>query len=159
MKKVYCDRCGAEMEQNGNILLRKQLDELHTEEYYDICDKCRDSFFGWLNGKPAEQEKPVKVAEAKPAKQEAKEADKPADKPAKNSVKDKDKSNAYTAQYIAEVTGAPASTVRRHMEGICSTYGKDKQGRTVRYYHMTEAQLCRLCENIKERKQGQRTKI
>ena len=169
MKKTYCDRCGAEMEQNGNILLRKDLDELHLEEYYDICDKCRDSFYGWLNNKPAEQEKPVKVAErpAKPAmqedKQEAKEADKPADKPAnkpaKNSVKDKDKSSAYTAQYIAEVTGAPASTVRRHMEGICSTYGKDKQGRTVRYYHMTEAQLCRLCENIKGRKQGQRTKI
>lgn len=156
MKKTYCDRCGAEMEQNGNILLRKQLDELHTEEYYDICDKCRDSFFGWLNGKPATQEKPVKVAE-KPAEQEAKRADKPADH-AKKSAKE-GKSNAYTAQYIAEVTGAPASTVRRHMEGICSTYGKDKQGRTVRYYHMTEAQLCRLCENIKGRKQGQRTKI
>ena len=158
MKKVYCDRCGKEMEQNGNILLRKDLDELHLEEYYDICDKCRDSFFGWLNNKPAEQEKPVKVAK-KPAEQEAKRADKPADKTAKKSAKDKDKSNAYTAQYIAEVTGAPASTVRRHMEGICSTYGKDKQGRTVRYYHMTEAQLCRLCENIKGRKQGQRTKI
>jgi len=155
MKKTYCDRCGREMEQNGNILIRKDLDELHLEEYYDICDKCRDSFFGWLNNKPAEQEKPVKVAEkpAEPDKQEAK----PADKPAKKSAKDK--SNAYTAQYIAEVTGAPASTVRRHMEGICSTYGKDKQGRTVRYYHMTEAQLCRLCENIKGRKQGQRTKI
>lgn len=157
MKKVYCDRCGAEMEQNGNILLRKtDAYGNKQEEYFDICDKCRESFFGWLNGAPAEQEKPVKVAE-KPAEQEAKRADKPADKPAKKSTKDK--SNAYTAQYIAEVTGAPASTVRRHMEGICSTYGKDKQGRTVRYYHMTEAQLCRLCENIKKRKQGQRTKI
>lgn len=152
MKKVYCDRCGAEMEQNGNILLRKTVGGNTIADYYDICDKCRESFFGWLNGVLAEQEKPVKVAE-KPAKQEAKKADKPADKPVK------DKSNAYTAQYIAEVTGAPASTVRRHMEGICSTYGKDKQGRTVRYYHMTEAQLCRLCENIKGRKQGQRTKI
>jgi hypothetical protein len=158
MKKTYCDRCGAEMEQNGNILLRRQLDDLPMEEYYDICPACCDTFFGWLNNKPAEQEKPVKVAD-KPAKQEANKADKPSEKPAKKSTKDKDKSNAYTAQYIAEVTGAPASTVRRHMEGICSTYGKDKQGRTVRYYHMTEAQLCRLCENIKGRKQGQRTKI
>lgn len=164
MKKVYCDRCGAEMVQNDYLMLKKNYGEMDsTGEFFDICPKCREAFFGWLNGAPAEQEKPVKVAEAKPAKQEAKKADKPADKPAnkpaKNSVKDKDKSNAYTAQYIAEVTGAPASTVRRHMEGICSTYGKDKQGRTVRYYHMTEAQLCRLCEGIKERKQGQRTKI
>lgn len=161
MKKVYCDRCGREMKQNDNIILRGKNDENNPfkadrEEYFDICPACRDAFFGWLNGAPAEQEKPVKVAE-KPAEQEAKRADKPTDKPAKKSAKDK--SNAYTAQYIAEVTGAPASTVRRHMEGICSTYGKDKQGRTVRYYHMTEAQLCRLCENIKERKQGQRTKI
>lgn len=65
MKKTYCDRCGAEMEQNGNILLRKQLDELHMDEYYDICDKCRDSFFGWLNGAHAEQEKPSKQKPAK----------------------------------------------------------------------------------------------
>lgn len=157
MKKTYCDRCGCEMEQDGNILLRRQVGDDHLEDYFDLCDTCRDSFFGWLNGKPATQEKLVKVAEkpAEPDKQEVK----PSDKPVKKSAKDKDKSNAYTAQYIAEVTGAPASTVRRHMEGICSTYGKDKQGRTVRYYHMTEAQLCRLCENIKERKQGQRTKI
>jgi hypothetical protein len=168
MKKTYCDRCGREMEQNDYLMLHKgckkgEMAFPNPDEFFDICPACRESFFGWLNGIPAEQEKPVKVAEAKPAEQEVKEADKPADKPAnkpaKNSVKDKDKSNAYTAQYIAEVTGAPASTVRRHMEGICSTYGKDKQGRTVRYYHMTEAQLCRLCENIKERKQGQRTKI
>lgn len=162
MKKVYCDRCGKEVAQNHNIILRRANPLAAGEEYFDICPACRESFFGWLNGKPAEQEKPVKVAE-KPAKLEDKEADnladKPAEKPAKKSAKDKDKSNAYTAQYIAEVTGAPASTVRRHMEGICSTYGKDKQGRTVRYYHLTEAQLCRLCENIKERKQGQRTKI
>ena len=65
MKKTYCDRCGREMEQNGNILLRKQLDDLHMEEYYDICDKCRDSFFAWLNNKPAEQEKPTKKKPAK----------------------------------------------------------------------------------------------
>lgn len=65
MEKTYCDRCGCEMEQNGNILLRKNLDELHLEEYYDICDKCRDSFFGWLNNKPAEQEKPAKQKPAK----------------------------------------------------------------------------------------------
>lgn len=171
MKKVYCDRCGREMEQNDNIILRRKNDEnnpfkANREEYFDICPKCRDSFFGWIGGQPSGNEKSfVTKEQPKPAdkpamqedKQEAKKADKPADKPAKKSTKDK--SNAYTAQYIAEVTGAPASTVRRHMEGICSTYGKDKQGRTVRYYHMTEAQLCRLCENIKERKQGQRTKI
>ena len=153
MKKTYCDRCGCEMEQNGNIMLRRDLDELHFEEYYDICPKCCDSFFGWIGGQPAGGEKLfVKKEQPKAAAQSAV-------KPAKNSVKDKDKSNAYTAQYIAEVTGAPVTTVRRHAEGICSTYGKDKQGRTVRYYHMTEAQLCRLCENIKGRKQGQRTKI
>ena len=158
MKKTYCDRCGREMEQNGNILLRKQLDELHTEEYYDICDKCRDSFFGWLNNKPAEQEKPVKVAEAKPAKQEAKKADKPADKPVKKSAKE-GKSSAFTVQQLAELSEAPVTTVRRHAEGICSTYSKDKQGRTIRRYHLTDDQLAALLERIKSRKQGQRTKI
>ena len=153
MKKTYCDRCGREMEQNGNILLRRDLDELHFEEYYDICPKCRESFFGWLNGKPAEQEKPVKIAE-KPAKQEAKKADKPAKKSAKDG-----KSQAYTIQQIAELSGAPVTTVRRHAEGICSTYGKDKKGRTIRHYHLTDDQLAALLERIKGRKQGQRTKI
>jgi hypothetical protein len=135
------------MEQNGNILLRKtDAYGNHQEEYYDICDKCRDAFFGWLNNKPAEQEKPVKVAE------------KPAEKTAKKSAKE-GKSNAYTAQQIAEMSGAPVTTVRRHAEGICSTYGKDKQGRTVRRYHLTDDQLAALLERIKGRKQGQRTKI
>jgi hypothetical protein len=65
MKKVYCDRCGHEMEQNGNILLRKEMGDNHLEDYFDICDKCRDAFFGWLNNKPAEQEKPAKQKPAK----------------------------------------------------------------------------------------------
>ena len=147
MKKVYCDRCGREMEQNGNILLRKTWDEkTTTEDYFDLCDKCRDAFFGWLNNKPAEQEKPAKVAE------------KLAEKPAKKSAKE-GKSNAYTAQQIAEMSGAPVTTVRRHAEGICSTYSKDKQGRTIRRYHLTDDQLAALIERIKGRKQGQRTKI
>lgn len=151
MKKTYCDRCGREMEQNGNILLRKQLDDLPMEEYHDICDKCRDAFFAWLNNKPAEQEKPVKVAEAKPA-------DKPADKPAKKSAKE-GKSNAFTIQQLAELSEAPVTTVRRHAEGICSTYSKDKRGRTIRRYHLNDDQLAALIERIKGRKQGQRTKI
>lgn len=150
MKKTYCDRCGREMEQNCNILIRKDLDELHFEEYYDICPKCRESFFGWLNGTPAEQEKPVKVAE-KPAQQKA-------DKPAKKSAKE-GKSNAYTVQQIAEMSGAPVNTARRHAEGICSTYGKDKNGRTIRHYHLTDDQLAALLERIKSRQQGKRTKI
>ena len=157
MKKTYCDRCGCEMEQNGNILLRRDLDELHFEEYYDICPKCRESFFGWLNNKPAEQEKPVKVAD-KPAKQEANKADKPADKPVKKSAKE-GKSSAFTVQQLAELSEAPVTTVRRHAEGICSTYSKDKQGRTIRRYHLTDDQLAALLERIKGRKQGQRTKI
>lgn len=66
MKKTYCDRCGREMEQNGNILLRKEMGDNHLEDYFDICDKCRDAFFGWLNNKPVEQEKLVK--QAKPVK-------------------------------------------------------------------------------------------
>ena len=154
MKKVYCDRCGCEMEQNGNILLRKQLDELHTEEYYDICDKCSDSFFGWLGGQPAGSEKSfVKKGQPKPSSLAAKPA-----KPAKKSAKE-GKSNAYTVQQIAEMSGAPVTTVRRHAEGICSTYGKDKKGRTIRHYHLTDDQLAALLERIKSRKQGQRTKI
>ena len=144
MKKTYCDRCGAEMEQDGNILLRKQLDDLHTEEYFDICPACRGSFFGWLNFQPASQQKPVNVAEN------------PADKTAKKSAK---KTKAYTVCQIAEMSGAPATTVRRHAEGICSTYSKDKQGRTIRRYHLTDDQLAALLERIKCRKQGQRTKI
>ena len=147
MKKVYCDRCGTEMEQNGNILLRKtDAYGNKQEEYFDICDKCRESFFGWLNNKPAEQEKPVKVAE------------KPAEKPAKKSAKE-GKSNAYTIQQLAWLSSAPVTTVRRHAEGICSTYSKDKQGRTIRRYHLTDDQLAALIERIKGRKQGQRTKI
>ena len=160
MKKVYCDRCGKEMEQNDNLILREKTDENNPfkanirEEYFDICPKCRDSFFDWLNNKPAEQEKPVKVAEAKLAKQEAKKADKPVKKSAKEG-----KSSAYTVQQLAELSSAPASTVRRHAEGICSTYSKDKQGRTIRRYHLTDDQLTALIERIKGRKQGQRTKI
>ena len=158
MKKVYCDRCGAEMEQNGNILLRKtDAYGNKQEEYFDICDKCRESFFGWLNNKPAEQEKPVKVAD-KSAKQEANKADKPADKPVKKSAKE-GKSSAFTVQQLAELSEAPVTTVRRHAEGICSTYSKDKQGRTIRRYHLTDDQLAALLERIKGRKQGQRTKI
>lgn len=158
MKKVYCDRCGAEMEKNGYIMLHKtDAYGNHKEEYFDICDKCRDSFFGWLNNKPAEQEKPVKVAEAKPAKQEAKKADKPADKPVKSAKNGK--SIAFTVQQLAELSEAPVTTVRRHAEGICSTYSKDKQGRTIRRYHLTDDQLAALIERIKGRKQGQRTKI
>ena len=145
MKKTYCDRCGAEMEQDGNILLRKQLDDLHTEEYFDICPACRGSFFGWLNFQPASQQKPVKVA------------DKPSDKPAKKSGKNKTK--AYTVHQIADMSGAPATTVRRHAEGICSTYAKDKQGRTIRRYHLSDDQLTALLERIKSRQQGKRTKI
>lgn len=136
MKKTYCDRCGAEMEQNGNILLRKQLDELHMEEYYDICDKCRDSFFGWLNNKPSEQEKPVKIAE------QSKKERKP-----------------FTVSNIAFLSSAPESTVRRHLEGICSTYTKNNSGHTIRYYHMTDEQLNMVVEHIKSRQQGKRTKI
>lgn len=158
MKKVYCDRCGAEMGQNGNILLRKTVGGNTIADYFDICHACRESFFGWLNNKPAEQEKPVKIAEAKPAKQEAKKADKPTDKPLKKSAKE-GKSSAYTIQQLAWLSSAPASTVRRHAEGICSTYSKDKQGRTIRRYHLTDDQLTALIERIKGRKQGQRTKI
>lgn len=153
MKKVYCDRCGAEMEQNGNILLRKTVGKNTIEDYFDLCDACREAFFGWLNDAPAEQEKPVKVAE-KPAKQEAKKAD----KPAKNSAKE-GKSQAYTIQQLAWLSSAPVTTVRRHAEGICSTYSKDKQGRTIRRYHLTDDQLTALLDHIKGRKQGQRTKI
>ena len=156
MKKVYCDRCGKEMEQNNNILLRKQVGDNHLEDYFDLCDTCRDSFFGWLNNKPAEQEKPIKGAEkpTEPDKQEAK----PADKTAKKSAKE-GKSNAYTIRQIAELSGAPVTTVRRHAEGICSTYSKDKQGRTIRRYHLTDDQLAALIDRIENRQQGKRTKI
>ena len=151
MKKVYCDRCGAEMVQNDYLMLKKNFGEVDsTGEFFDICPKCRESFFGWLNGKPAEQEKPTKIAEAKP--------DKSADKPAKKSAKE-GKSSAFTVQQLAELSGAPVTTVRRHAEGICSTYTKDKQGRTVRRYHLTDDQLAALLERIKSRQQGKRTKI
>lgn len=144
MRKVYCDRCGKEIELNDNILLRKTDNHgnIHTEDYFDICPACRDAFFGWMNGTPAEQEKPHKVAE-KPAKKSAKES----------------KSNAYTVQQIAEMSGAPVTTVRRHAEGICSTYSKDKKGRTIRHYHLNDDQLAALLERIKSRQQGKRTKI
>jgi hypothetical protein len=162
MKKVYCDRCGKEMEQNDNILLRKTDNHgnIHTEDYFDICPACRDAFFGWLNGAPAEQEKPVKVAD-KPAKQEANKADKPAEKTAKTSKSKKDKSaGAYTVSNIAFLSEAPESTVRRHLQGLCpSTYGHDKQGRTIRYYHLTDEQLDAVVERIKGRKQGRRINI
>lgn len=147
MKKVYCDRCGAEMVQNDYLMLKKNYGEMDsTGEFFDICPKCREAFFGWLNNKPAEQEKPVKVAE------------KPAEKTAKKSAKE-GKSQAYTIHQIAELSGAPVTTVRRHAEGICSTYSKDKQGRTIRRYHLTDDQLTALLDRIKSRKQGQRTKI
>ena len=150
MKKTYCDRCGCEMEQNGNIMLRKtDAYGNKQEEYFDICDKCRESFFGWLNNKPAEQEKPVKVADKSTAKLATH---------SKKSAKD-NKSNAYTAMQIAELSSAPVTTVRRHAEGICSTYSKDKQGRTIRRYHLTDDQLAALLERIKSRQQGKRTKI
>ena len=168
MKKVYCDRCGKEVEQNDNIILRGKNDENNPfkadiEEYFDICSKCRDSFFGWIGGQPAGNEKSFVTKEQpkpadKPAKQETKKADKPADKPAKKSAKE-GKSSAFTVQQLAELSEAPVTTVRRHAEGICSTYSKDKQGRTIRRYHLTDDQLAALIERIKGRKQGQRTKI
>lgn len=158
MKKVCCDRCGAEMEQNDYLMLKKNYGEMDsTGEFFDICPKCREAFFGWLNGAPAEQEKPVKVAD-KPAKQEANKADKPSEKPAKKSAKS-GKSIAFTVQQLAELSEAPVTTVRRHAEGICSTYSKDKQGRTIRRYHLTDDQLAALLERIKGRQQGKRTKI
>lgn len=159
MKKTYCDRCGKEMEQNGNILLRKTDNHGNpSEEYFDICDKCRDSFFGWIGGQPAGGEKTfVKKEQPKPASLAAKHAAKPASH-SKKSAKES-KSNAYTVQQIAEMSGAPVTTVRRHAEGICSTYSKDKQGRTIRRYHLTDDQLAALLERIKSRQQGKRTKI
>ena len=151
MKKVYCDRCGREMEQNGNILLRKTVGEKTIEDYFDLCDKCRDSFFGWIGGQPAGGEKAfVKKEQPKPTSLTA--------KPVKKSA-NSGKSNAYTVQQIAEMSGAPVTTVRRHAEGICSTYSKDKQGRTIRRYHLTDDQLAALIERIKSRQQGKRTKI
>ena len=149
MKKVYCDRCGKEVEQNHSIILRRANPLAAGEEYFDICPACRESFFGWLNNKPAEQEKPVKVADKSTAKLATH---------SKKSAKD-NKSNAYTAMQIAELSSAPVTTVRRHAEGICSTYSKDKQGRTIRRYHLTDDQLTALIERIKGRKQGKRTKI
>jgi hypothetical protein len=152
MKKVYCDRCGKEVEQVHYITLGKVAEEgatsLPKKEFFDICPKCRESFFGWIGGQPAGGEKSYV----------AKEQPKHAAKPAKKSAKE-GKSNAYTIRQIAELSGAPVTTVRRHAEGICSTYGKDKQGRTIRRYHLTDDQLTALLDRIKERKQGQRTKI
>lgn len=165
MKKVYCDRCGREMEQNDNIILRGKNNENNPfkadiEEYFDICPKCRDSFFGWIGGQPAGNEKSFVTKEQskptdKPSKQEA---DKPSKPAVKKSAKE-GKSNAYTVQQIAELSEAPVTTVRRHAEGICSTYGKDKKGRTIRHYHLTDDQLAALLERIKSRQQGKRTKI
>ena len=57
------------------------------------------------------------------------------------------------------MSGAPATTVRRHADGICSTYGKDNKGRTIRHYHLTDDQLAALLKRIKGRQQGKRTKI
>ena len=154
MKKTYCDRCGKEMEQNGNILLRKSVGDQEIADYFDLCDTCRESFFGWIGGQPAGGEKAfVKKEQPKPASLAAKPA-----KPAKKSAKE-GKSQAYTVQQIAEMSGAPVTTVRRHAEGICSTYGKDKKGRTIRHYHLTDDQLAALLERIKSRQQGKRTKI
>ena len=159
MKKVYCDRCGKEMEQNDNIILRSKNDEnnpfkANKEEYFDICPKCRDSFFGWIGGQPAGNEKAfVKKEQPKPASVAAKPANH-----SKKSAKE-GKSQAYTVQQIAEMSSAPVTTARRHAEGICSTYSKDKQGRTIRRYHLTDDQLAALLGRIKSRKQGQRTKI
>ena len=145
MKKTYCDRCGKEMEQNGNILLRKSVGDQEIADYFDLCDTCRESFFGWIGGQPAGSEKAfVKKEQPKPA--------------AKKSTKE-GKRQAYTVQQIAELSDAPVTTVRRHAEGICSTYGKDKKGRTIRHYHLTDDQLAALLERIKGRQQGKRTKI
>lgn len=160
MKKVYCDRCGREMEQNDYIMLHKRCEKGEMalpslDEFFDICPKCRDSFFGWIGGQPAGSEKSfVTKEQPKPASVAAK----PAAKPAKKSAKE-GKSQAYTIQQIAELSEAPVTTVRRHAEGICSTYSKDKQGRTIRRYHLTDEQLAALLDRIKSRKQGQRTKI
>ena len=75
MNKTYCDRCGKEIEEGDYILLHKECHkeikdgrkapEKLLDELFDICDKCRDAFFGWLNNKPAEQEKPAKQKFAK----------------------------------------------------------------------------------------------
>ena len=151
MRKIYCDKCGKEV--NPSELIKFSIDfkpfEFKAEpKSFDICPECAAKFSDWLKGKCACQK------QDKPAEQEAKKTNKPADKPAKEG-----KSLAYTAQQIAWLAGAPVTTARRHAEGICSTYRKDKQGRTVRCYHLTDDQLSALIERIKSRKQGQRTKI
>lgn len=138
MKKYYCDHCGKEIDIKHTTrlgLVRPDESVLSCDTFH-LCDKCRESFFGWLNNKPVEQEKPAKVAEAKSSKK-----------------------SPYTVAVIAMLANAPESTVRRHMEGICSTYGKDKRGRTVRYYHLSDEQRDTIIERIKNRKQGSRTKI
>lgn len=143
MKKYYCDHCGKEIDSKHitRLGLVRPDESVLSGDTFHFCDKCREEFFGWLNNKPA--------------KQEGKEADKPADKPAKKSAK----KSPYTVAFISLLANAPESTVRRHMEGICSTYGKDKQGRTVRYYHLSDEQRDTIIERIKNRKQGSRTKI
>jgi len=155
MKKVYCDRCGKEVEQEHYITLHKKAEGKDVvncgEEFFDICAKCRESFFGWLDGQPAGGEKSYVK----------KEQPKPAEPATKTSKSKKDKSaGAYTVSNIAFLSEAPESTVRRHLQGLCpSTYGHDKRGRTIRYYHLTDEQLDAVVERIKGRKQGRRINI
>lgn len=140
MKKVYCDRCGKEMEQEHYITLHKKAEGKDVvncgEEFFDICVKCRESFFGWLGRQPYDQQKPAKT-------------EKPSEKKT---------TRKHTVAEVATVTGAPESTVRRHLDGITcpSTYGKDKQGRTIRYYHLTDEQLETVTDHIINRQQGRR---
>lgn len=150
MKKIYCDKCGKEIKPSELIKFDidfKPFDLKAEPKLFDICPECAAKFSDWLKGNCPCQQKTVKAKEAKPQQtKKDKKTDKPATKP-------------YTVAQIASVSAAPLSTIRRHMEGICSTYSKDKQGRTIRYYHLTDDQFDKLVERIKTRKQGSRTKI
>jgi hypothetical protein len=140
MKKVYCDRCGKEVEQEYYITLHKKAVGTNVvsagDEFFDICPDCRESFFGWLGGQPYDQQKPAKT-------------EKPSEKKT---------TRKHTVAEIAASTNAPESTVRRHLDGlVCpSTYGKDKNGRTIRYYHLTGEQMETIIDRIKNRQQGRR---
>jgi len=152
MKKTYCDRCGCEMVQNDYLMLKKNFGEVDsTGEFFDICPKCRESFFGWIGGQPAGGEKSYVN------KEQPKPADKPAAKPSKPSTKKNNGAKPYTISNIAGMTAAPSSTIRRHLAGFCpTTYGNDKDGHEVRYYHLTDEQLNKVVSRIKNRKQGKK---
>ena len=67
MKKYYCDHCGMDLgsEPANRLALLKPGQSVITCDTFHFCDKCREEFFGWLNNKPAEQEKPTKQKHAK----------------------------------------------------------------------------------------------